>query len=203
MAEIADTPADGGFNPQSVNLDEADLRDIICYLSEGGNDYDGRVGVRVSAIFVILITSTLTTLFPVVAKRLPRLRVPSYVYLFARYFGAGVIIATAFIHLLDPAYQEIGPASCVGLTGGWAEYTWPPTIAMTSVMLIFLLDFGAGGYVERKYDFKHEEDNVELGSAVATTTTETLSGKTKDATSGSDETSRHPDVANAHQRAHA
>ena len=57
------------------------------------------------------------TYFPVIAKRVPRLRMPLYVYLFARYFGAGVIVATAFIHLLDPAYGEIGPNTCVGMIG--------------------------------------------------------------------------------------
>jgi zinc transporter 1/2/3 len=157
------------FDPHSVDLDTADLASIICYVNAGGNDYDGRLGARISAVFVILVASFVTTSFPVAAKRMPRLHVPNYVYLFARYFGSGVIIATAFIHLLDPAYDEIGPASCVGLTGGWAVYTWPPAIALTSVMLIFLLDFGAEYYVERKYGFGHHQD-VELNVASGTET---------------------------------
>ena len=97
-------------------------------------------------------------MFPVVAKRVPRLRIPLYVYLFARYFGAGVIVATAFIHLLDPAYGEIGPQTCVGMTGGWAQYSWFPAIVLTSVMMIFLLDFGAERYVELKYGVAAEQD---------------------------------------------
>lgn len=32
--------------------------------------------------------------------------------------------ANEFHSLLDPAYGEIGPATCVGMTGGWAEYSW-------------------------------------------------------------------------------
>ena len=154
---MADSSAakDGAFDPHNVDLDTAELRDIICYVNQGGNDFDGRMPARLSAIFVLLVTSTLTTVFPIVAIRIRRLRIPRYIYLFARYFGAGVIIATAFIHLLDPAYEEIGPASCVGLTGGWASYSWPAGIAMTSTMLIFLLDFGAEWYVEQKYGFPH------------------------------------------------
>lgn len=150
--------AGSNFNPENVNLSTASLRDIICYVNAGGNDYDGRLGARISSVFVILATSCLATLFPVIARRLPRLGIPTHVYIFARYFGAGVIIATAFIHLLDPAYQEIGPASCVGLTGGWASYSWPPAIALASVMIVFLLDFGAEFYVEQKYDLHHNED---------------------------------------------
>lgn len=150
------------FNPLNVDLTTADPTQIICFLNAGGNDYDGRLGARVSALFVILITSSVCTLFPVVATRIRRLRIPVYVYLFARYFGAGVIIATAFIHLLDPAYDEIGPASCVGMTGGWASYSWPPCLALVMVMLTFLLDFGAEWYVDKKYNMSHGHgDNVE------------------------------------------
>lgn len=149
--------ADGAFNPNNVNLTSADPRDVVCFIYASANDYDGKLGARISALFVILIASTATTLFPVLATRVRWLRIPLYVYLFARYFGAGVIIATAFIHLLDPAYQEIGPASCVGMTGGWAVYSWPPALALTSAMLIFLLDFLAEYYVERKYKLAHVE----------------------------------------------
>ncbi|KAK0732153.1 zinc-regulated transporter 1 [Lasiosphaeris hirsuta] len=172
------------FDPHSVDLDSANLRDIICYVNAGGNQFDGRLGARISALFVILVTSSLTTLFPVIATRVPNLRIPLYVYLFARYFGAGVIIATAFIHLLDPAYAEIGPATCVGMMGSWALFSWPPAIAMTSVMLIFLLDFGAEWYVERTFDFGHEKIDVE-GKVTKDSIpmTETIVGETKEAAS--------------------
>lgn len=144
------------FNANSVDLDAADPAQVVCYLTTEGNDYDGRIGARVSAIFVILIVSTALTLFPVVARRVKFLRIPVYVYLFARYFGAGVIIATAFIHLLDPAYGSIGPNTCVGMTGHWADYAWCPAIVLVSVMIVFLLDFGASRYVEIKYDIRKD-----------------------------------------------
>jgi len=59
--------------------------------------------------------------------------------------------------LLDPAYDEIGPASCVGMTGGWAGYSWPPAIALCSAMFVFLLDFFAERYVEVHYGMAHSE----------------------------------------------
>ena len=90
---------DGGaaFDPQNVDLSTADPKDIICFLNQGENEYDGRLGARVSAIFVILIISSAGTFFPVLATRSKKIRIPLYVYLFARYFGTGVIVATAFI----------------------------------------------------------------------------------------------------------
>jgi len=149
------------FNPQNVNLDTASIHQILCYIYASPNDYDGRLGARISSVFVILIVSTAVTFFPVLSVRVRWLKIPLYVYLFARYFGAGVIIATAFIHLLDPAYGEIGPGTCVGSAPGWSEYSWPPAIALTAVMMIFLLDFAAERYVEIKYGYAHGDENVE------------------------------------------
>ncbi|KUJ23521.1 ZIP zinc/iron transport family [Mollisia scopiformis] len=143
------------FDPANVNLTAADPVDIICYLAQSQNEYNGSLGARISSIFVIGLVSTVATFFPVLAARVRWLRINIYVYLFARYFGAGVIVATAFIHLLDPAYSEIGPQTCVGMTGHWADYSWCPAIVLTSVMIIFLMDFGAEQYVDRKYGLAH------------------------------------------------
>lgn len=66
-----------------------------------------------------------------------------------------------FPSLLDPAYGEIGPNTCVGMTGGWASYSWPPAIVLTSVMMIFVLEFCAEQYVERKYALAHSHTAVE------------------------------------------
>lgn len=85
------------LDASNVNLETADPRDVICYLNLGQNEYDGRLGTRISALFVILIVSSACTFFPVIATRVRWARINIYVYLFARYFGAGVIIATAFI----------------------------------------------------------------------------------------------------------
>jgi zinc transporter 1/2/3 len=85
------------FNPQDVNLDTADPTQIVCYLNAGPGGSSARKGLHISSIFVVLVVSSAVTFFPVAATRIKKLRIPLYVYLFARYFGAGVIIATAFI----------------------------------------------------------------------------------------------------------
>lgn len=58
----------------------------------------------------------------------------------ARMFGSGVIVATAFIHLMDPAYSAIGPQSCVGSTGNWGIYSWCPAIMLSSAVFTFIVD---------------------------------------------------------------
>lgn len=85
------------FDPTNVDLNTADPAAVVCYLELGQNEYNGALGARIAALFVILIVSTAGTFFPIISVRMHRLKIPIYVYLFARYFGAGVIIATAFI----------------------------------------------------------------------------------------------------------
>lgn len=80
------------------------------------------------------------TLFPILAKRAPKLKIPHAVWDFAKYFGAGVIIATAFIHLLSPALDALG-SEC--LTGTWTVYPWALAISMMSVFGIFTLELVA------------------------------------------------------------
>lgn len=64
----------------------------------------------------ILVTSLIGTMFPVLAKRISFLRrnVPGAIFDFAKFFGSGVILTTAFIHLLEPAAdEELNGDKCV------------------------------------------------------------------------------------------
>ncbi|KAJ5761862.1 uncharacterized protein N7511_005244 [Penicillium nucicola] len=146
------------FDPDHVNLNKASKEDVLCYLAISENQYNGHLGARISSIFVILFVSSAFTVFPVLAKRIPSWRIPQNVYLFARYFGTGVIVATAFVHLLDPAYKRIGPKTCVGQSGYWAEYSWCAGIVLFTVFVIFLLDLAAEIYVEHKYGMHKNEE---------------------------------------------
>lgn len=128
---------------------------------DASGEFSGGIGTRIGSIFVILVTSTLVTVLPVLCKR-RGVRVPLYFYLFARYFGAGVIIATGFVHLMDPAYSAIGPNSCVGGWGNWQQYSWPPALMLGLVFMIFLIELASEVYVDRKYGNQvSKEPNVE------------------------------------------
>ncbi|EPQ64187.1 Bgt-2286 [Blumeria graminis f. sp. tritici] len=65
-----------------------------------GNGYDhSNFGIRVSSIFVIFAGSLIGVLLPFAAVKSKRLRVPDWILTIMKYFGSGVIIATAFIHV--------------------------------------------------------------------------------------------------------
>ncbi|PSS30990.1 hypothetical protein PHLCEN_2v2478 [Hermanssonia centrifuga] len=105
--------------------------------SGGGDDSDFHL--RVASIFIILAGSMAGALFPVLSRRTVWLstRVPKSVFDFAKYFGSGVIIATAFIHLLDPAIDELN-SPC--LAPGWSEYPYALAIALFSIFTIFIVE---------------------------------------------------------------
>lgn len=95
------------------------------------------IGTRIGAIFVILFTSLIFTLFPVVTKQIPKLSVPQPVYDFARYFGSGVIIATAFIHLLEPGNDDLS-SECVN--DRFRGYPLAYAFALIALMIMFLAE---------------------------------------------------------------
>lgn len=102
-----------------------------------GNEYDGRMGLRISSIFVIMAGSMIAAVFPVLAKRFGGAGIPPQAFFIAKYFGSGVIIATAFIHLLAPA-EEALTNEC--LTGPISEYCWVEGIILITVVLMSFVE---------------------------------------------------------------
>ncbi|KFY82745.1 hypothetical protein V498_08477, partial [Pseudogymnoascus sp. VKM F-4517 (FW-2822)] len=105
-----------------------------------GNEYDGRMGLRISSIFVIGFGSMLGALFPILAARSKRMRVPRSAFFVAKYFGSGVIITTAFIHLLAPAHEAL-TNEC--LTGPITEYPWVEGIVLMTIFVMFFIELMA------------------------------------------------------------
>ncbi|KAL8992493.1 MAG: hypothetical protein Q9169_007060 [Polycauliona sp. 2 TL-2023] len=121
---------------------------------DAGNEYDGRIGLRISAIFVILVGSLFGALFPVYAARHKGVGVPAWVFFIAKYFGSGVIIATAFIHLLSPAYDALGN-EC--LTGPITDYDWVAGIALMTIFVLFFTELMAMRFAT--FDHDHATEN--------------------------------------------
>eukprot|EP00727_Mastigamoeba_balamuthi_P013866 m51a1_g9101 hypothetical protein (402) ;mRNA; r:76630-78371 len=63
--------------------------------------------LHIGAVFILLGTSFLATVIPVVGKSHPRLRISDYAFALGKNFGTGVILATGFIHMLMPAAETL------------------------------------------------------------------------------------------------
>ncbi|KAG2141240.1 ZIP-like iron-zinc transporter [Suillus clintonianus] len=140
------------------------MSDLNCGSGGGATTYPQ---LRVASVFIILIGSTTGALFPVLAKRTNWLHVPKPVFDFAKFFGSGVIIATAFIHLLSPAISELG-SPC--LSPAWQQYPYPLALAMLSIFSIFIVELVAFRWGTSKLaalGVKHDAHGHGLGAHAA------------------------------------
>lgn len=84
--------------------------------------------------------------FPILARRFPNLPIPRRFLFFSRHFGTGVLIATAFVHLLPTAFKSLLD-SCLPpfWTSGYPAMAG--LIAMLSVFLVVTVEmfFAAQG----------------------------------------------------------
>ncbi|EGN96717.1 hypothetical protein SERLA73DRAFT_140426 [Serpula lacrymans var. lacrymans S7.3] len=132
-----------------------------------GGGADTYSGLRIASVFIILVGSMFGALFPVLARRSRWLHVPQGIFEFAKYFGSGVIIATAFIHLLDPALQELS-SSCLG--DAWKQYPYALALAMLSLFSIFIVELIAFRWGSAKLaalGIKHDPHGHNVGSHAA------------------------------------
>ncbi|GJJ14228.1 hypothetical protein Clacol_008490 [Clathrus columnatus] len=74
----------------------------------------------IPAAVIILIVSAVAASFPTLAKRAPRIQPPEITFFITKHFGTGVILATAFVHLLQEAFESLNHPSVSGI---WKELT--------------------------------------------------------------------------------
>lgn len=121
-----------------------------------GNAFDGRMGLRISSIFVIMIGSMFGAIFPIFAKRLNgRAGIPSWAFFIAKFFGSGVIIATAFIHLLAPAERALtNPCLSGPITG----YSWVEGIILMTIVVLFFVELMVMRFARFGQGHVHDEE---------------------------------------------
>lgn len=120
----------------------------VCEIEEVGESYRQ---LRIASIFVIFVGSALGAILPIYLARLQKMRVPKLAFFVAKYFGSGVILATAWIHLLAPAAESLATPCLEPYLG---EYPWAFAIGLMTVMLMFLIEmlamrfdmFGSAGH---------------------------------------------------------
>jgi zinc transporter 1/2/3 len=102
-----------------------------------GDAYD--LPLHVAALFIILGTSTVACAFPILATRFPRMHIPPSFLFFVSHFGTGVLIATAFVHLLPTAFTSLGDPC---LSNFWTkDYpAMPGAIALGGIFLVTIIE---------------------------------------------------------------
>lgn len=106
----------------------------------GGADPDEyNLPFHVGALFIILTVSFLGCAFPILAAKIPGLRIPGRFFFIVRHFGTGVLIATAFVHLLPTAFTSLGNP-CLGDFWTKDYPAMPGAIALAAVFLVTVIE---------------------------------------------------------------
>lgn len=108
---------------------------------------DYNVSLHIGAVFILLVASALGVLLPSMSATVQRgflsllgrkesSNCSSHVIFALKYFGGGIILATAFIHLLSEARMYIDSPCLDGLQFGATS----EAVSMAAVWLMFVLD---------------------------------------------------------------
>ncbi|KAL6231295.1 hypothetical protein BDW75DRAFT_220605 [Aspergillus navahoensis] len=124
-----------------------------------GSEYN--TSLHVGALFIILGVSTLACALPILAIRFSRLRIPPAFLFFVRHFGTGVLIATAFVHLLPTAFTLLGDPC---LSDFWTtDYSaMPGAISLGGIFLVTLIEmvFSPARQANRKVSKQTDQESA-------------------------------------------
>ncbi|KAF9941199.1 high-affinity Zn(2+) transporter zrt1 [Mortierella alpina] len=98
--------------------------------------------LHLAGVIVILAASTLGVFMPVIATRFHSLRIPSHVLTLGKQFGTGVILATAFIHMLPTAMSNLS-SPCLGPTFSQNYQSLGGLLALSASLVMHWIEFMA------------------------------------------------------------
>ncbi|OAX80562.1 hypothetical protein ACJ72_05101 [Emergomyces africanus] len=110
-----------------------------CANDPTGAARDYNTGLHVGALVIILGVSSFACSFPLITVKVPCLRIPSWFLFVVRHFGTGVLIATAFVHLLPTAFGSLNDPC---LSSFWTKdfQPIPGVIALAAVFFVTVIE---------------------------------------------------------------
>ncbi|KEY73677.1 hypothetical protein S7711_07723 [Stachybotrys chartarum IBT 7711] len=103
----------------------------------GADDYD--LPLHVAAIFIVMGASLFGAGFPVAAKKIKWLNIPADILFACKHFGTGVLIATAFVHLLPTAFGSLTDPCLPDLFTD-VYPAMPGVIMMAAMFVVFVIE---------------------------------------------------------------
>ncbi|CEP09690.1 hypothetical protein [Parasitella parasitica] len=147
-------------------------------------NYDYDMPMRIGALFIIFGTSALGVFTPMIMHRISPYSKGSsrdWMLTMGKFFGTGVILATAFVHMLPEALENFA-SPC--LDAGWQTYgAFAGVFCMISSFALQLLELAAVANIER-LRAKRAAENMSMdlektqqsSASLETSSTETTAG---------------------------
>ncbi|KAG1050900.1 hypothetical protein G6F43_006860 [Rhizopus delemar] len=108
------------------------------------------LGLRIGALFIILATSAIGIFTPIALHKVsPYTKGSSrdWILTMGKFFGTGVILATAFVHMLPEALENFS-SPC--LSAGWQSYSaFAGVFCMLASFVLQLIELAAVSNIER------------------------------------------------------
>ncbi|KAI9490502.1 Zinc/iron permease [Zychaea mexicana] len=115
--------------------------------------------VHIAAIFIIFAVSSFGVLIPIASKFVPAFGIPPRVITFGKSFGVGVIIATALIHMLQPATEKLA-SPCLGDVWHEKYPSFAMLFAMCAILAMQLIEYLATTQLEHRFDGLHQTSTL-------------------------------------------
>ncbi|KAJ2161526.1 hypothetical protein GGF46_001381 [Coemansia sp. RSA 552] len=116
-------------------------------MARGVDDWDQ--GLQVGGVFLILGLSFLGALLPIGCRHL-QITGLQRAFAIGKFFGAGVILATAFVHMLGAAIETLSDSCLDDRMGNFDS--WPALIAMLAVLAMHLMEHVLSRRIARNLD---------------------------------------------------
>ncbi|WVZ98923.1 hypothetical protein U9M48_044293 [Paspalum notatum var. saurae] len=124
--------------------------DCDCSAStDEGADKARALTLKIVAIFCILVAGAAGCAIPSLGRRFPALRPDTDLFIAVKAFAAGVILATAFVHILPDAFDKLGSPCLVD--GPWQKFPFAGLVAMLAAIATLVVDTIATGYFQREH----------------------------------------------------
>ncbi|KAL2942960.1 Zinc transporter 5 [Bienertia sinuspersici] len=119
------------------------LKECICLKHDSHNhdhddDESNVLRYKVAAIFTILFASAVGVSLPILGRKIPVFRPERGSFLLVKAYSAGIILCTAFIHILPEAFENL-TSPCLGQDSAWANFPFTGLTVMLGVLLTLML----------------------------------------------------------------
>lgn len=122
-----------------------------CTCETGGEDRNKSTAFKykIVAICSILAASAIGVSLPILGRKISALRPENNVFFLIKAFGAGVILATGFVHILSDAFETL-TSPCLA-ENPWSNFPFTGFFAMLSAIATLMVDTFANSYYRRSH----------------------------------------------------